>query len=362
MSSPRTGRHLATGWSVVLALLVTAPLLLARGFSLVGDMVFVPSQPWKDAWLAADGSVPRAVPSDAIVSLVTQVLPGDVFQKLVLLGLLVGAGTGVAHLLREYGTVARVVAVSAFVWNPFVYERLAIGHWALLCGYAALPWVMSGAVRVRDSLPGAVPALGVPVLVAAWTSPTGGVLAAVLATAVVLGRPVLAEPGDHTLLGRCAEPALDRPRDQGLGADGSRRLRRRRLRGSGGHPPRCAGERRHTGRHLEDVRGGARARVVGAHRLRPAARGAGAGRPRAPRSGGTNARPTGEALLDGGGRGLRDHRLAAGGRHHASCLRVARHEPARRRPPARLPEVGRAAGPCSGQWASPASSTLLDDV
>ena len=64
-------------WPVLMAALVTGPLLVERGFALRGDMVFVPDQPWKGAWLGLDGSVPRAVPSDALVSLATQVVPGD---------------------------------------------------------------------------------------------------------------------------------------------------------------------------------------------------------------------------------------------------------------------------------------------
>lgn len=182
-------------WSVMLALIMLAPLLMGRGIALVGDMVFVPEQPWKPAWLGADGSVPRAVPSDALVSLLTQVLPGDLLQKLILVGVIVGAGWGVARLLKEHGALAQMAAVSVYVWNPFVYERLAIGHWALLCGYAVLPWVVMTARRVRDEGPGALPGLVLPLAIAAWTSPTGGVLAALTAMTVVLGRPRWATAG-----------------------------------------------------------------------------------------------------------------------------------------------------------------------
>jgi hypothetical protein len=176
-------------WSAFLAVLVIGPLLIARGFAINGDMVFVPHQPWKDQWLAADGSVPRAVPSDALVSIVTMVLPGDILQKVVLLLMLASGAWGIARLVEQHGWVAQCAAVSLFVWNPFVYERLAIGHWALLCGYAALPWVVLGAAKVRDDQRGAITSLAVPVLVASWTSPTGGALASLVALAIVVGRP-----------------------------------------------------------------------------------------------------------------------------------------------------------------------------
>ena len=174
---------------LVLALLVLLPLMTGRGYTLRGDMVFVPDQPWKPAWLGLDGGVPRSVPADALTWLLGTVVPGDLVQKACLLLILVLAGVGTARLVRSavgadgarsrfaswLVTAAPVVLV---VWNPYVYERLSIGHWSLLCGYAALPWVVvaaAGPVPFRSA---------VPVAVAAWTSPSGGVLAAMTAVVV----------------------------------------------------------------------------------------------------------------------------------------------------------------------------------
>lgn len=177
--------------SAVLVLVVLGPLLLDRGLVLVGDMVFVPHQPWKDAWTGGDGAVPRAVPSDAWVSLLSHLVPGALLQRLVLVSVVVGAALGVARLTWPLPFVARAAAAVLYVWNPYVHERLAIGHWALLCGYAVLPWVAWAVVRLRPHptfrAPGASGAAAVLVTgfaVAAWTSPTGGAL--VTATALVL--------------------------------------------------------------------------------------------------------------------------------------------------------------------------------
>ena len=175
-----------TLWCLVLAIAAAGPLLLHRGFALVGDMVFVPEQPWKDRWLALDGTVPRAVPSDALVSLVTQVVPGDLLQKGILVGILALGGMGMTRLSRARGWRAQCAAATLFVWNPYVYERMAIGHWALLCGYASLPWVAVAAERVREGA--SVRRMGNLVLalaVGAASSATGGVLGAVVAVAVV---------------------------------------------------------------------------------------------------------------------------------------------------------------------------------
>lgn len=179
------GILLALPW--VVATVVVGPLLLERGFWLFGDMVFTPHQPWKPEWYGGDGGVPRAVPSDALVSGLTHLVPGDLVQKVVLFALIGVAGWGVIRLLPEVPSVAAGAACVVYQWNPYVFERLAIGHWALLCGYAALPWVVAGSVRVAHHGWVRWPALFLPLAVAAWTSPTGGVLAGGVAVAVTLG-------------------------------------------------------------------------------------------------------------------------------------------------------------------------------
>jgi hypothetical protein len=176
---------------LLLAVLALAPVLLSRGYVLVGDMTFVPRQPWRSAWLGLDGSVPRAVPADALVSLLSHVLPADVLQKVVLLGSLLLAGLGTVRLVRSLlGSTAVIAPAGAavlYVWNPFVLERLAIGHWGLLVGYAALPWVADAAVALRRGGTRAwslVPGLAA----AAFASPTGGVAALLVALVLVVER------------------------------------------------------------------------------------------------------------------------------------------------------------------------------
>jgi hypothetical protein len=182
-------RDVATPVAIaVLATLALGPVLIHRGYVLVGDMTFVPDQPWKQAWLGLDGSVPRAVPADAVVSLLGHVVPGDLLQKAVLLGILVLAGVGLARLVAREPSIpagARFGGAVLYVWNPYVYERLAIGHWGLLIGYAVLPWVLGAALDLRHG--GGVPALGRLLLLlaaAAVGSPTGGLAAGLVATVV----------------------------------------------------------------------------------------------------------------------------------------------------------------------------------
>jgi hypothetical protein len=169
----------------VLSLAVIAPALLGGGFVLVYDMVFTPRQPLLPASVGLGPALPRAVPADAVMALATTVLPGDLTQKLVLTGLLFAAALGAALLVPTTSTVIRVVAAVGYTWNAYVAERLFIGHWTLLLGYAALPWVVLAGLRLRLRRDGQggpsvrkAAALLVLAMLPAVLGPTGGLLAA----------------------------------------------------------------------------------------------------------------------------------------------------------------------------------------
>jgi hypothetical protein len=127
---------------MLLGLLALGPGL-GRGFLLSYDMVFVPREPFSAALPGL--APPRAVPSDLVVAVASRILPGDVVQKIVLLAIFVIGCAGAAALLELQPLLARLAAGVFYVWNPYVGERLIIGHWALLLGYAGLPWVLRAA-------------------------------------------------------------------------------------------------------------------------------------------------------------------------------------------------------------------------
>jgi hypothetical protein len=172
-------------WPALLAVVLCWPLLTGRGHPLARDLVFVPRQPWTDAGIGLGESAPRAVPLDAVVSTLTAVVDGGLVARLVLpLGLAL-AGWGTHRLVRGLGTTGRLVAGGIAVWNPYVVERTALGQWALLLGYAAIPWLLVAAGRFREQ--GRLRDLGAT---AAWLglaslTPTGGLLGS--ATVLVAG-------------------------------------------------------------------------------------------------------------------------------------------------------------------------------
>jgi hypothetical protein len=112
-------------------------------------MLFVPHEPFSAALPRL--APPRAVPSDLVVAAASRVLPADILQKLILLAIFVLACSGAAALLDREPLPARLAAGIFYTWNPYVAERLIIGHWALLLGYAALPWTLR-AVLAPDLL------------------------------------------------------------------------------------------------------------------------------------------------------------------------------------------------------------------
>ncbi|GAA0948797.1 hypothetical protein GCM10009560_66430 [Nonomuraea longicatena] len=132
---------------LVLGGLCLGPALLP-GYVLVQDMVFVPEPVFSRFAFGLAGGSPRAVPSDLVVTALAQVVPAWLVQKAVLLGIFVLGCAGAARLVPSASLAGRLVAGGFYVWNPYVAERLLMGQWALLLGYAGLPWVVA-AVRDR---------------------------------------------------------------------------------------------------------------------------------------------------------------------------------------------------------------------
>ncbi|MGV9216322.1 hypothetical protein ACTFTM_31115 [Micromonospora sp. RB23] len=135
----------ALGVAVVLAIL--GPVL-GRGYVLRYDLVFVPDPPFGAMVWGNGGELPRAVPSELLAVGLAHLLPADVAEKVLLAGCLVLASLGAARLAPVSHPLARIAAGLAYVWNPWVYGRLHLGQWAVVAGYAALPWAYAWVLGV----------------------------------------------------------------------------------------------------------------------------------------------------------------------------------------------------------------------
>jgi len=152
-------------------------------------MVFAPRLELSRGLLGLDTAVARAVPADLLVALASRVVPADLVQKVILAAIFVGAAAGAARLLPSSVLVARAAAAALYAWNPFLYERLVMGHWGLLVSYAALPWAAGAALDLRLARPGSVRRLVLFLAVAAAGSPAGGLIAAAVALCMTASPP-----------------------------------------------------------------------------------------------------------------------------------------------------------------------------
>ena len=176
------------GYALALSLLITAPLL-APGYLLLRDAVSTPRSYLSDAALGLTEAAPRALPQDFALALASHLIDGGLVVKVLLVGGLWAAGWGAAALasavLPQAGAAGQFVAATVAVWNPYVAERLLQGHWSLLLGYGALPWVAYTVLRLRAGEPG-YPRLAFWLALAGLT-PTGLLLAAAVALVCVAG-------------------------------------------------------------------------------------------------------------------------------------------------------------------------------
>jgi hypothetical protein len=137
-------RYAAALAGLGLGLLALGPGL-RRGFLLSYDMIFVPREPFAAALPGL--APPRDMPSDLVVAVASRVVPADIVQKGILLAIFVLGCAGVAALLDREHVLAQLAGGVFYVWNPYLGERLIIGQWALLLGYAGLPWVLRATLK-----------------------------------------------------------------------------------------------------------------------------------------------------------------------------------------------------------------------
>src|SRR4029453_10350786 len=89
---------------------------------------------------------------------------------------------------------------------PMTYERLLLGQWAFLLGYAVLPWVAAAALSFRRGEPRSAWRLILALAAAVAPSPYTGIFGAVIAAAIIVAPPRTSEgdcdPGQHRVRSR----------------------------------------------------------------------------------------------------------------------------------------------------------------
>lgn len=143
MQRPKTQVNLWWPY-LLLGIAILGPLWLPS-YILTLDMVFVPHPP-------IPSELSASFPLYVALHYLSYLVPGDLLQKLLLFTILVTAGIGMDRLLRQLfeAKLSRwtIVAASLFyMTSAFVYERLMMGQWAVVAGYALLPFVVTALLR-----------------------------------------------------------------------------------------------------------------------------------------------------------------------------------------------------------------------
>lgn len=178
-------------WSAILTTILLWPTF-KPGYILTRDAVSTPRSYITPSAMGLGDQAARAVPQDAFIALVSQVVDGGILVKVLTFVALFMAGLGAAAIgwyflfpgTRGQALAQGLPAATFGIWNPYVIERLVQGHWSLLIGYATLPWIAVAGVLTfspgritRRTAWGALAAS----LAAAAITPSGAIMGVVMA-------------------------------------------------------------------------------------------------------------------------------------------------------------------------------------
>lgn len=142
-------RAAVTGWGVLLGLGVSFPIL-GSGFLLLLDWVtgshtpLVPTQA-----LGLNGGLTAGLPFTLAIDLLVELF-GAAGTWLPLLVFFPLAAWGMSRLVGG-SLIRQLAAATLYCVNPFVFQRVFVGHFGLLLGYALLPLATSSALRFFQS-------------------------------------------------------------------------------------------------------------------------------------------------------------------------------------------------------------------
>ncbi|AGP29898.1 hypothetical protein [Corynebacterium terpenotabidum] len=168
-------------WCVLLTAVVLWPFMVAvvtghrREALVLRDMVVPGTMALNDLATGADG-IARAVPQDAVLALLSPVIPPPVTVGVIMLVCGVAGSWGASLLARRCGApgVGQGVAAALVLWNPYVAERLLQGHWSVVAAGMLLPLMALWVMEQRRVLP-------VVVLAVCAVTPTGLILGVIVA-------------------------------------------------------------------------------------------------------------------------------------------------------------------------------------
>lgn len=146
----------ALSWLVysVVALCVLYPLFVKKGYPFGLDMSFGPQMKVPDEAFGLGREFGRRVPTFVWLAPLSRLVPPEVLVRALLWATLASAGISARaayqRLVRspKESWIGGLYAGLLYELNPFVYQRLAAGHWHILLGYALLPLAIVAALQL----------------------------------------------------------------------------------------------------------------------------------------------------------------------------------------------------------------------
>lgn len=135
-----------------ISLAIMLPMLLP-GYIFALDMAFTPHIPLPD-------HVTSSYPFYALLHFLNLAIPSEIIQKALLLTILLCSGIGMhrlvlwlqkgQHLDKTYDVWGAYIAGTFYMVNPFTYSRFMVGQFAVLLGYALLPFFVLALLRLYE--------------------------------------------------------------------------------------------------------------------------------------------------------------------------------------------------------------------
>jgi hypothetical protein len=139
----RADRFLTALFGAAIAFVVVAPLT-RRGWLLLLD------------WVPGPRRVGATGPTGPVFSVPIEMLHSVFGAAVGWMPLAIALGVAAAGAATLVGGPwpARLAAGLAYSWNPFVFDRIAVGQMSVLLGYALLPWLARAALRKNPVVTG----------------------------------------------------------------------------------------------------------------------------------------------------------------------------------------------------------------
>lgn len=87
-----------------------------------------------------------------LLTLISEIIPAEIFQKIILFLTLFLSGYSMHYLASEFtpSKTAQFYTGLLYMPNPYTYIRIVVGHWLIMFAYALLPLAIKYFIEMPD--------------------------------------------------------------------------------------------------------------------------------------------------------------------------------------------------------------------